>query len=302
MGSLKLGILVLAGFALTLALPSGALPSTASGPTTHPSRAEAANKAAAETDAGNLLGLLQVPPGATYFSSDPPETNPVLGEPLGSIRARTVVGRVGWWTVPGEETEILHWVEAHPPSGSRLTSVGSFLTSAPGATDAQTAEFTWPPVTGVLRARSLEVAAVNRPGGSTELRAAVKVEWTVPRPPSERIPSAVRVLDVEVTGADERGRRSFTITKQRAVRKISALINDLPVTQPRRLACPRSKIKPPTVRLSFRATRHAPPLAEAVQSRPPGLCRPMALTLRGRQQSPLENGGMVLRGLAAILR
>lgn len=209
--------------------------------------------------------------------------------------------RVGWWVVPGERDAVMTWIESHPPLGSHPTWVGSTFSSEPGASEAKTAGFSWPQVPGVLRSRSLEVAAVDRPGGASEVVAAIDVEWTIPRPATERIPSGAHVLEVEASGRGGRLSQTRTITKAAAVRRIAALIDGLPVRQPQRKPCPRARLAPPRMRLVFRSSRNGRALAEAVQAKRPEYCHPMTLSIGGRVQLPLEGGRVVLRGLKAML-
>jgi hypothetical protein len=301
------GTVVLAAAVIAVSVLGSAAGGSAASSSRHPSAAETANQEAAIADASNLLGRLQLPPGSTFSQAKPAGTSAVLDEPLHNpYQPRTLVLRRSWWIVPGDQKAALRWIEAHPPANAKLTPAE--FTGGPepvGKSRADVAEFTWNPVPDQLFRRSLTVLLANRADGSTILRADAAVEWTVPHSPEERIPSAARVLDVKVRSesVEKVTKKAITIARPQAVHRIAGLMNDLPVLQP-------AGITPcgvefggtfTTIRLTFRASRHGHPLAEAVQELP--TCPPpvIFLKIRGREQTPLIRDGAVLRSVKAML-
>ena len=304
--SFRVGVLATVVMAV-LVLGSAAAGSAASS-SWHPSALEEANREVARADASDLLARLQPPPGSTYSPAKPVGTSTVLDAPLRDpfdpFRSRSLVLRRSWWIVPGDQKAALEWIQAHPPAFSKLTPAE--LTDAPvpvGRSRADVAEFTWNPVPGELFRRSLRVLLANRADGSTILRADAAVEWTVPHPPEERIPSAARVLAITVASKQLNGKvrkmREITIAKPATVHRIAALIDGLPVHQPPGILS--WGIENRTIRLTFRASRHGRPLAEAVQEFPNPPPPVLFVKVHGRQQMPLMHDGAVLRSVKAIL-
>ncbi len=267
----------------------------------HPKVTEATNRAAARTDASDLLSRLQLPTGSTYSPAEPAGTNPGLYEfvPVSPREPRTLVDRGGWWIVPGEPNAVLESIEAHPPAGSRLGLHGSRRANAKSDAEVRYAEFKWPSVPGVLGGREIFVVASRQADGSTVLRIDSLVVWIIPHPPSERIPSAAHALEIALTRYGK-VLRSATETNARAVRRVASLVDGLPVRQPDPLLCDSSS-DGRRYKLIFRVSAAGPPLAEATQALPviPG-CNVMRLNIAGERQMPLERGGIVLRELRSL--
>jgi hypothetical protein len=263
------------------------------------SEAELANRTAAEEDARHLLEGLRVPPGATFSPTEPVGASPLLGKPP-TRELTKQIELTSWWTVPGEPRETLAWIKANPPEGSALTGGGEIVTIE--GDRVEYAQFLWPPVPSVLRRRSLLATVGSGPSGTTILRVDVQVVWFVPRPASERIPRSARLLEV----VENRHRRDpkLTVIRGRTAREIVAIINGLPISQPdgrltsdgARIGCPRVRgFK--RMRLIFRARPKGRALAVAHQPLPAGYCHPMALSIRGKNQPPLEGSYAVVRAL-----
>jgi hypothetical protein len=295
--SLRLGILV--ATATAVAVFGGVAVGASSRPASPPT--EATNRAAAQEDASDLLGMLELPPGSTYSSVEPAGTNPGLYEfvPRTPPEPRTLVDRGGWWIVPGEPNAVLESIEAPPPSGSRLDLHGFRRANAKSPAEVRYAEFKWPPVPGVLGGRELFIVASKQADGTTVLRIDAIVAWIIPHPASEQIPPAAHALDVEVRRLGS-VLKSVTVTNPRAVRKIASLINGLPVRQPDPVLCDFGSDGTRYI-LTFRASPTGPPLAEAAQALPVIRgCTFMRLSIGGHRQMPLERAGAVLRKLKSL--
>ncbi len=268
---------------------------------------ERITRAAAVASAKDLLGRLYVPEGSVYSSVEPSGTNPVLEAAPDRPQTPKLIDLTSWWRIPAEPGEVLSWLEENPPLGSKESAAGGFSTSAPGGAPGRFVRFEWRPIPSVLILRSLLASVVAGPEGSTVLRADAQVVWVVPRPLSDLILGTVRVLEVRrLAGAAP---RTVTIARPKAVEKIAALINGLPVPQPGDpvpdggpiAPCPKLPSKLGGLRLTFRESANGPPVAEAVQMRPAGICNPMMLKIPGHPQVPLSGGGVVLPTLRTLL-
>lgn len=260
---------------------------------------KAANRRAAVRDASERLATLQLPPGALRTSGPPSGSGSALKSPPIEPSTPNLVDRHAWWVLPGQPLEVLAWIKANWPTGSKLDLESS--EDKRGRATSWNIGLVWPPIKAKVDERTLEITVTSPTGGGTAMRADAQAVWVTPHPPSERIPAAARILEVE---RDESGRprRSITVTKAKAAGGIAALIDRLPVVQPGTYACPAEPSDPPTVRLTFRASRNGAALAETVQTIPPdGPCGAMKLTVRGTRETALEEGDVILRRLRTML-
>lgn len=268
------------------------------------SEAELANQTAAEEDARHLLEELRLPPGAAASAVEPSAAPPALNQPA-TRELRGEINLTGWWTVPGEPDAILDWIKANPPQESTLTGGGSSVTLGDSANTIKYAEFVWPPVPGVLSHRALFATVGGGMPGTTFLRANAQVTWFLPRPASEQVPASAHVL--EVIERRHLGDRTVSILSGRAVQRIIAVINGLPISQPggrftatgATRGCPKRR-NVHQMELTFRGRRNGPALAEAHQEFPSEYCHPMYLKIGGQNQPPLEGSGVVIRALRRI--
>jgi hypothetical protein len=242
---------------------------------------------------------LRLPPGATRIGKAPQGSGGELQAPFIEPETPNLIDRSAFWGVPGDPSEVLLWIRRHPPRGSRLKVESS--SSDHGATTSWSIGFEWPPIEGIANERALLVTAVATGTHETALRIDAQSVWIVPRPSSERVPAASRFLELRVGRAGSPG-REISIADARAVARIAASIDKLPIAQPGVTSCPAEFLHPVTVRLVFRAGRGAPALAEAEQEMPPGTCDPMRLAVRGKHEPPLSDGWRVMRRLRVLLR
>lgn len=277
----------------------------ASASVTSPGEAELANRSAAEEDARHLLEQLRVPPGASPSPTEPTGASPLLDRAPGPAWSK-LIDLTSWWTVSGSPDEVLAWIEANPPQESAPTGGGGAVKLGDSASRMEYAAFDWPSIPDVLRLRSLLATVSAGPSGTTVLRADARVVWFLPRPASERIPASAHV--VEVIEQRHRGDQTIATVSGPPVRRITALANGLPVSQPDgritssgpRLVCARVRSSH-QMRLIFRAREGGPALAEAHQELPAEYCHPMNLRIDGENQPPLEGSYAVIRALRSAL-
>jgi hypothetical protein len=245
-----------------------------------------------------MLAQVLVPPDAVRAIGKPPGTDPILDRPS-SDRPRTIVERVAWWVLPGTAEEAQGWLREHPPTGARLGTIGGFVSNKPGFTRSKDVERflaagSWP-----AGDAELQLAIADSRGGGAVLRATATVEWTVPRSPSEYIPSGTELLELEARASG--GNRKIYVIRGKRAARIAGMIDSLPARQPRQFGCRPTNEAPPTLRLRFRRGVEGSVVAAAEQQRPPGFCHPFELRVRGRLGLPLVGGERVIGSLAHLL-
>lgn len=283
---------------------SSASPQRFSSPTGVVSKATDRNhrtsaRRAAVRDAQRRLEGLRLPSGAKRVSTAPSGSGDVLQAPAFEPATPNLIDLHAWWTIPGDPQEVLAWIREHPPSGSKLKFESSFEDH--GVTTSWDIGFEWPPIDEVADERALLVTATAGPGSGTALRADAQAAWIVPRPSSERVPAASRFLDLSVGRPGEPQRR-LSVANPGFVKRIAALVNDLPVAQPGALSCPAQSSRPVTVRLVFRVALGGSALAEAEQQLPAGACHAMRLKIRRDHEPLLEEGWRVMKRLRGLLQ
>jgi hypothetical protein len=290
-------VVTVASLALIAAGMSGPTPAPAFSVYPGEGAAEAPNRVAAETDAGNLLARLVLPAGSSYSATQPQGSS--LSQPFQVPGSPKLIDRPAWWSVPGSPVTVLESVKENPPAGSRFSEEGSLIQRGVGELS-RSVVFSWPSVPGVLGSRALLVEAVAEPGGMTGLRVDAQIIWIVPRPVSEQIPARARVLEVDYSEGGK-PQREFTVLNRRAVRRIAALIDGLPIVQPSYPhSCPAMQANPRIVTLTFRAAPTGKALAEATQDEPPGSCTAMGLEIHGTRRPALTGAETVLRVLSEL--
>jgi hypothetical protein len=143
----------------------------------------------------------------------------------------------------------------------------------------------------VLTDRELVVEVIAAASGQTAIRVDAQVAWQPPRPRSECVPSAARVVTVaavpDTAAPASAGRLRLpapvTITSEPVVKRLAALVDSLPLSTIGVTSCPA--FLAPVVRLTFRARPGGPALAVAEGPEP---CGTVAFTVGGRQQPALQ--------------
>ncbi|MGI8712646.1 MAG: hypothetical protein ACR2NR_05560 [Solirubrobacteraceae bacterium] len=283
---------VTAGLTLTLAVLLAAAAASTLGATSL-----GANHAAAQRDAAGLLARVILPAGAMPASKEPAGDDRALGGPPVKQAGVKVVDRHRWWTIPEPVSTVYGFVRSHVPPSAKL-STWSGPPGSIGAPAASFAAYAFPPGIGYLPMRELAIAVVGLPGGSTGVRADAQVQWIIPRPRGERIPSRARLLDVTVGRPGAAPLAMRTVTDPHRVRRIAAMIDSLQTVQPEAINCPSYPTNAPEVTFTFRAAPNGAVLARASEpayaTEPTTPCAPMTITIDGRRWKPLLGGASVV--------
>lgn len=261
----------------------------------------ASNKRAAIRDANSLLAGVVPAAGAVLQSSG---TRVGSRAPLLTTAFASAVA-YSTWNVPGDPTSVLSFVEAHLPPGSQVVSTGS---EGPNPSS-QSVIRSWPPVSGVLYVRWLEITVTSLASGGTKLYAKSQSQWVVTRPPREHIPPGVREVDVASGSTGMPPLVSRQITNRAEVRALVKLFNSLEIVQPGAINCPGFSSNPPTATVDFRGGPTDRLLADASvdavasfswpADTPGWECFPVAFTVLGRHWPALS--GNVITPIERLL-
>lgn len=249
----------------------------------------AANHRAASTEAGRILGSLNLPPGAQVSPADP--SGGLLAM---AVRPRTpaLVDRHAFWTVPGEPKDVLIWIEDHPPSGSARDESGAG--AGRQGTTTWWDGYSWPAVPGVMGLRQLIVTVAHARSGGTALRADAEVVWTVVRPGTERLPRGVTQIVIKLLG--KKPTTVATITSPARVRQVVKLVDRLPLAQPGTRSCPM--ISGPVVVADFLHGISPKPVAALLAYNSD--CVGVEFTVHGQPQPPLGQGQKLIHALGSL--
>lgn len=250
----------------------------------------ASNRRSAVRDAKGLLAGV-VPPAGAVLQSSGTKIGPHA--PLLTTASASAVA-YSTWTIPEDPASVLSFVESHLPSGSKVVGTGS---SGPNPSS-QSVIRSWPSVVDVLDVRWLEVDVTSASSGGTELHAESQSQWVVTRPRGEQIPAGVREVDVTSSWPGKPPFVSRQVTNHADVRRLVRLFRSLEIVQPGAINCPESSPNPATVVIDFRSGATKRVVADATvspeasfswrQNVPGWACFPVALTVRGRNWSPLS--------------
>jgi hypothetical protein len=225
------------------------------------------------------LRAFVVPPGALRLQQAPD----ALKAPAVAFYANTV-DDVSFWREPGQPQAVLAWEQAHLPH--RFTLDSSAFPTPPSAV-----MFGLAPVPGVLDFRELDVQVAGAGDGQTAIRVDAQVTWQPPRPASEWVPAAARV--VTITQLRDWGPHPpappapVTITDIALVRRLAALVDSLQLSElPPGLMCPASA---GGIQLTFLGRVGGPPLAVAQAGT--GGCGIVQFSLGGQPQPMLQITG-----------
>ena len=187
----------------------------------------------------------------------------------------------GWWTAPGTPRAVLAWEQAHVPT--RYTQADGGRETRSGQPTITFDTFSLPDILGLLASCQLTVQAVAD-GKQTVLRVDAQVTWNPPRPASEAVPAAARVVTLSLADAAS-SPAPVTITDPGKVRQIIALTNGLALFPEFPLAPTCLGYSDGSVVLTFRAVAGGPALAVAT-ARALG-CNDVELIIGGKSQLPL---------------
>jgi hypothetical protein len=273
------GTTLLLAACAAMAVAGCAATHTTTGPVTAASRTAASPtpRERAVADAAAILTAFVVPPGAQRLQKAPD----VLKVPISTLVSTTLVGDVSFWRAPGQPQAVLAWEQAHLPR--RFTPEDADF--GPPSWDRT---FSLSSIPGVLNARDLVVEVTGVGNGQTAIRVDAQVSWQPPRPASERVPSATRVVTItQLPSLDPHARRPpapVTITDLAVVRRLAALVDSLQLsTIGPAASCPA----PPGggIRLTFLARAGGPPLGVA---QGPAACGTVQFSVGGKPQPALQ--------------
>jgi hypothetical protein len=273
---------------------------------TSPAQVLRANRHAALSAAGQLLGLLVLPTGATEVPTEPAGDAHQLGSSAELSVFAAEVDRHEFWTTTDSPGTVVASIEAHLPPGATSTGSGYSGTS-------RFVSYSLPTVDApALGPRSFVVDAVELAGGGTGVRADATVRYAAPRLLAQRVPAQARVLEITMTRSPFGPSPSPTlkaplvVTRRADVRRIAAIVDALPFAAMIRvpIACPF--IGPaPIVTFTFRRSPDGRVLATVSEPADTPTdadpCFATALTIRGHPEPGLLEGGTLLRQAGAIL-
>lgn len=239
----------------------------------------------AGTDAASILSSFVPPQGAVRLTSAPGKT---LSAPVALRGGENIVQKTSYWKVKGSPQAVLAWEKAHLPR--KFTATGGGTVAGPGPQQVQEDNFTLPPVTGVLPARGLEVAAASAGAGQTAIRVDSRVTWVQSKPASERIPATAKVVTFSGASGMVAGAKHpspVTITSAAEVKRLESLVDGLPLLPPGVRSCPADLGQ--SVQMTFSATKGGAPLA--VVTAPASGCQGVHVTVGGQSQPVLDGGG-----------
>jgi hypothetical protein len=274
---------------VVLALTSSA-GSQAAGPTSTAARAPA------RADAQKRLDSYVPPPGSRRVGVLPESLR--LSSPLYTRGSPNFLDVYAFWVVPEPLEAVRRYLEENIPPGTELVTEGE--EGDRNGVYRWDYAYEWPELAEVAYGRSLLVGVVAMGSGEAAIRADAQAIWVEPRPASERIPAAARILEVSRTLAGRT--KSTTLRKPRTVAAIAKLIDGFGIVQrsgPH--SCTLVPQEQATIRLAFRAAPRAPVLAQTEQKSPASSCDVLSLTIRGREQRPLLEGWLLRRRLRPIL-
>jgi hypothetical protein len=251
----------------------------------------------AVADAAAILASFVVPPGARRLPTAPDTDGGVLKSPSDFPVSTALVDDTSWWLAPGQPQAVLAWEKTRLP-GRFVPGDSTF--GVPGDPQAHWSDtFSLPPVAGVLNTRDLVVEVVSAGGGQTAIRVDAQVTWQPPRSAAERVPSAARVVTITQLPSllPGRGRppAPVTITDAAVVRRIAALVDDLPVSTLGVASCPA--MLGGGIELTFRARADGPVLAATNSA---GSCDTVLFSIGGRQQPALANSATLVQQVLKV--
>ena len=240
----------------------------------------ASNKRTAEHDTARLVQRLVLPAGAVQLAREPRGDGGLLRH-SGSTPSGLLVDRHRLWLVHEPLAKVEEFLARRPPRGGRNSGTGS--SGGTGIPANASTTFSFPALAGRVSLRNLEVDLVALPHHRTGVRADAQDIWVLPRPAGEKVPAAVREVDVRTRKAHVR------VTSAAKVRRIVRLFDALPVVQPGFYGCPPDTIRRPPMSLRFLSARGALLARASVPgSFSTGSCAPIEFWIGSHRQKPLS--------------
>jgi hypothetical protein len=232
-GTLLLSALALAGCAV--AHSSATAAGHAATTTAHPAAATAQSpKQRAEADAAAILAAFVVPPGARKLPGPPAGQANQMKNITGSSESPNWIDKAGFWQVKGDPQQVLAWTASHV-GRSHLASGLETNLPVPGRPETVwERDYILPPVPAE-DSRELTVEVADAGNGQTAIRVDAQVTWLPAREASEMVPAAATAITLSVIpdgNLNSKPPQPETITNPAAVRRITAMVNSLPVFPP----------------------------------------------------------------------
>ena len=239
------------------------------------------NKRAAERDTARLLRHVALPSGAFRLAHEPSGDGGLLRRPQ-SAPSGLLVDRHRFWLVHEPLRQTAAFVAHHPPHGGHLSGRG--YSSGRHIPANKSFTFSFRPIPGRISSRELEITLVALPHRRTGMRADAQDIWMLPRPPTEKLPAAVREIDIRTSKAHHR------VESAAKVRRIVRWFDALPIVQPGgRFGCPPDTVRRPPMRLRFLSGQGVLLARASVPgSFATGSCAPIELWIGSHRQKPLS--------------
>ena len=280
----------------------------------------AVNRAAAWAAARQAITHVLLPAGAVPIKLEPAGDHGLLRRRFlgfGTDPDRAHVILQAWWTVPQGVGRVLGFVGNHPvPGAFPGLSTGSAGISHPRAISRWVSE-EWPLPGKGIASRQLWVAATRLSDGRTGVLALTDVDWVVPRPAGEVVPSGVSSVVITLVrprhGGGVEAATKLTLRTPRLIRSATRLVDSLRAEQPIDLPCaelpvtyqcPPDPAGPGSLTLTFRGGSARQALAVARVGIPVGWAYtgvtgdPIRFWLRGHGGHTLSGASFVRQTLA----
>jgi hypothetical protein len=242
----------------------------------------AVNRAAAWAAARAAIGHVPLPAGAVLVAHEPAGDHGLLAIDSGTDQEiahdpdMAHVSLHAWWTVPRSAAQVLRYVGNHPTPGSAQTGSGDYRQLSTPRRASDWVNASWPLPGRGIASRRLQVTVTRLADGRTGVMASVDVEWVVPRPASEVVPSGARSVTLTLVrprhGGGVGSATDVTLHTPRMIRDATRLVESLTAEQPIRLPCaefpstykcPADPSGPGSLTVSFRTGHAGAALAEA---------------------------------------
>jgi len=190
-----------------------------------------ANVAVATAEAQRLLDDFAAPPGSDRLSGAPSDLS------TSTVSAATPpmpyqVNKTSWWQAAQPISSLISWIDQNPERG--LTSSGTEASAT-----SRTLTFSGRPTAPALDGITLTVTAYAVGDESTVLRVMATVDYVAPRPTSEVLPPASKLIVVPTfaVGSNETA-PEVTLTDPARIARIEQIINALPKASTGTFRCP----------------------------------------------------------------
>jgi hypothetical protein len=232
-GTLLMTALALAGCAV--AHPSATAARSAATTASQTAATAQSPKQRAEADAAAILAAFVAPPGARKLPGAPPGQANQLKSIAGSSASPNWIDKTGFWQVKGDPQQVLAWTASHV--GRSHTSLGliSYLPTPGKEETVWERDYVLPPVPAVEDTRELTAEVADAGDGQTAIRVDAQVTWLPASEASETVPAAataVTLSEIPDPNQKQKPPQPETITSLAAVRRITAMVNSLPVFPP----------------------------------------------------------------------